>query len=57
MDKKNTYGRLISIVGLIIMFIGILYPLGYMEESYFNIALILGSTLLFVGILIRPTKK
>ena len=55
--NRNKYGLLISIVGLIIITLGVLYPLGYIDVIYSNIAIILGGGLIFLGMLIRPSLK
>ncbi len=55
--NRNKYGLLISTLGFISICIGTLYPLGYIDKIYSNTALILGSGLIFLGILIRPTIK
>ena len=55
--NRNKYGLLISTVGFILIAIGILYPLGFLDKYYYNKLLIFGSSLIFLGMLVRPTKN
>lgn len=56
--KRKSLGFLISVLGLILLLVGALYPLGYLESEFiFNSLKILGALLILVGIIIRTKAK